>query len=249
MLKKIQIRLVVLMMALLAAACGGSKGGQSGAGASGTTEASGYEEVEADLSAMDQLKAISTDLQGQLDALMAPINEVDKMVDYVGGIPERLGIDAGSLLASARSTMETGQISLSVDLTSDAAVRAEIENVFLRLQWIVAGLKAMPQNAQALTVKAGEAVVKLPVLAGKVTAEANVKVANPFAKPEAKAQAQADLQSLAQVQADVQGAIQQVQQQIMGLPTLATSALAKLTASFAGSAHAGKKKGKGGKKG
>jgi hypothetical protein len=196
------------------------------------------------LSSMDQLRGLAAGLEGQLNALMAPINEVDTMVTYVAEMPGRLGIDAGSLLSSAKATMDSGQISLSADLTSDAAVRAEIENVFLRLRWIVDGLKALPDNAQALAVKVGEALVKVPVLASKVTAEANVKAANPFAKPEVKAQAQADLQSLAQVQTDVRSSIQQVQQQIAGLPGLATQALAKLTASFAGGGHAGKKKAK-----
>jgi hypothetical protein len=220
-------RAAVLWIAIAAAACGGGKG---------SSNASGRTEAQADLSAMDQLKGLSADLEGQLNALMAPITEVDTMVSYVAEMPARLGIDMGSLVSSAKATMETGQISLSVDLTSDAAVRAEIENVFLRLRWIVDGLKAMPQNAKALATKAGEAIVKVPVLATRVTAEANVKVANPFAKPEVKAQAQADIQSLAQVQAEVQKSIQDVQQQIMGLPALATKALAKLTASFAGGA-------------
>ncbi len=228
MLEKIAKRVLAVSLVVLTAACGGSKGG---AGASGQAQA------KADLSAMDQLKGLSADLQGQLDALMAPINEVDYMVSYLADMPARLGLDARSLLASAKATAETGQLSLSVDLTSDAAVRAEVQNVFMRLQWIVDGLRAMPANAKALATKAGQAIVEVPVLATRVTAEANVKVANPFAKPEVKAQAAADIQSLALVQADVQKSIQQVQQQIMGLPALATKALAKLTASFAGGAH------------
>ena len=228
MIRANAMRVAALSMAILVAACGGGKGG---AGASGQAQA------KADLSAMDQLKGLSADLQGRLDALMAPINEVDYMVSYLADMPARLGVDARSLLASARSTMDTGQISLSADLTSDAAVRAEIENVLARLRWIVGGLLAIPDNAKALATKAGQALVELPVLATRVTAEANVKIANPFAKPEAKAQAQADIQSLAQVQASVQKQIQDVQAKIMGLPALGTKALAKLTASFARGAH------------
>jgi hypothetical protein len=105
--------------------------------------------------------------------------------------------------------------------------------VLAKLKGIVDGLKAIPQNTQALAGKAAEALVKLPALGAQVTASATVKLNNPFGKAEEKAQAQADIQSLAQVQADVQGTIQQVQQKVMELPSLATSALAKLTAAFA----------------
>jgi hypothetical protein len=213
----------ILAVALAAISCGGSGKGETKTAADATV----------DLSAMDQLKGLSTGLQAQLDALMAPINEVDGLVGDITSMPSRLGVNASSLLSSAKATVDGGQISVSADLNVDAAVKAEIDNVLARLQAVVAGLKAIPSNAQALAAQAGEALLKLPALGTKVSAEANVKIGNPFAKPEEKAQAQADLQSLAQVQADVQGAIQQVQQQIMSIPALATSALAKLSASFA----------------
>jgi hypothetical protein len=222
MFKSIMRIVFVLALTAIAAACGGGKG-----------EVKSSADASVDLSAMDQLKGLSTDLQAQLNALMSPITEVDALVNDITSLPSRVGVNASSLLTSAKATVDSGQISLSADLNVDATAKAEIDRVFGHLQAVVAGLKAIPANAQALATKAGEALVKLPALATKVTAEANVKVSNPFAKPEEKAQAAADLQSLAQVQADVQGTIQQVQQQIMSIPALATSALAKLSASFA----------------
>jgi len=214
--------IVVLVFAMAAAACGGGK-----------SEASSSADAEAKVPAMDQLKGLSVDLQGQLDALMAPINEVDALVGQITSMPQRLGVDAKSLLGMAKATTDNGQISVSADFSADAAVRAEVEGVLAKLKGIVDGLKAIPQNTQTLAATAVEALVKVPVLGAKAQGEATVKASNPFGKPEEKAQAQADLQSLAQIQADVQGTIQQVQQKVMELPALAASALAKLTASFA----------------
>jgi DNA repair exonuclease SbcCD ATPase subunit len=213
---------VVVVLAIAAAACGGSKG-----------DASGSAEAKVDLSAMDQLKGLSADLQAQLDALMAPINEVDALVEQITSMPQRLNVNASALMGMAKATVDGGQVAISADFTADAAVRAEVEGVLGRLKAIVDGLKAIPENPKALAAKAAEAIVAVPALGAKVTAEANVKISNPFAKAEEKAQAQADIQSLAQVQSDVQGSIQQIQQKIMELPGLATSALAKLAAAFA----------------
>jgi len=212
----------VILLAAAVAACGGKKGDAKASG-----------EAEVKVPAVDQLRGISVGLQQQLGALMAPINEVDQLIAYVTGMPQRLGVSASALLGSAKATMDSGQVQISADLTADAAIRAEVEGVIVRLKAITDGLKAIPQNAQALAGQAAQALVAVPALGMKAQSELTLKASNPFAKPEEKAQAQADLQSLAQIQADVQGTIQQVQQQVMGLPAMATGALAKLAAAFA----------------
>lgn len=218
--------IVVIAVALAVAACGGSKG-------EAKSSADAQAGAQAEVPAMDQLKFISTDLQAHLNALMAPINETDALIGQITSMPQRLNVNAKALMGMCKATLDNGQVQIAAEFNADAAVRAEVEGVMMRLKAIVEGLKAMPQNAQALTVKAGSAVVAVPALGTKITAEATVKLNNPFGKPEVKAQAQADLQSLAQVQADVQATISQVQQQVMGLPAMAAGALAKLGAAFA----------------
>jgi hypothetical protein len=213
---------VALVFAVAVAACGGGKG-----------EAKTSASAQAEVPAMDQLKFISADLQANLNALMAPINEVDALIGQITSMPQRLNLNVKSLMGMCKATLDNGQVQIAADFNADAAARAEVEGVLMRLKAIVEGLKAIPQNAQALTVKAGSAMVAVPALGAKVTAESTMKVNNPFGKPEDKMRAQADLQSLAQVQADVQGTIQQVQQQVMGIPAMAAGALAKLAAAFA----------------
>ena len=214
----------MLVFALAAAACGGSKGE-----AKGSADA----QAQADVPAMDQLKFISTDLQAHLNSLMAPINETDALITQITSMPQRLNLNMKALMGMCKATLDNGQIQIAADFNADAAVRGEVEGVLMHLKAIVDGLKAIPQNTQVLAAKAASAMVAVPALGAKVTAEATVKLNNPFGKPEVKAQAQADLQSLSQVQADVQATISQVQQQVMGLPAMATGALAKLGAAFA----------------
>jgi hypothetical protein len=221
MTKHLALGLTVLVFAL-AAACGGKKG-----------DAKSGDDAKDNRPAIEQLKGLSVDLQGQLDALMAPINEVDALVNQITSMPQRLNLNASELMGMFKATAEGGQVQLSANIEADAMAKAEVEGVLAKLKGIVDGLKAIPQNTQALAAKAGEAILKVPALGVAAQSELTVKVSNPFAKPEEKAQAQADLNSLAQIQADVQGTIQSVQQKVMELPALATSALAKLTASFA----------------
>jgi hypothetical protein len=214
--------IVVLVFALAAAACGGGKG-----------EAKSSDDAKDKAPAIDQLKGLSVDLQGQLDALMAPINEVDALVAQITSMPARLKLNASELMGMFKATADGGQVQLSANIEADAMAKAEVEGVLAKLKGIVDGLKAIPENTKLLAAKAGEALVKVPTLGVAAQSQLTVKASNPFAKPEEKAQAQADLQSLAQIQTDVQGTIQSVQQKVMELPALATSALAKLTASFA----------------
>ena len=55
-------------------------------------DAAGGAQVE--LSAMDKLNGLSAELQTGVDALMAPINETQQLIDHITAMPARLGIDA-----------------------------------------------------------------------------------------------------------------------------------------------------------
>ncbi|MDD5308861.1 MAG: hypothetical protein PHU25_16220 [Deltaproteobacteria bacterium] len=148
-------------------------------------------------------------------------------------MPARLNLNAKAFMGMAKATLDSGSVSISADLNLYAAAKAEVEAALNKLKGIVEGLKAAPDRVQALAVKATAAVAQVPVLATQVTTTAQATIANPFASAESKTQAQADLSGVTQIQADVTAQIQDVQNKIMGIPALAASALAKLTASFA----------------
>jgi hypothetical protein len=209
------------------AACGGSKG-------KGDANASGEAEVQ--LSGIQKLEKLSANLQAGVDQLMQPITDTQWVIDEITSLPARLNLDAGSLLGMAKATMDSGTISISADLNLAAEAQAEVQALLEKIQAIVAGLKATPERVQALTVQAGAAIAQVPVLATGISTAAQAKLANPLASAESKAQAQADLSAVVNVQASVEAQIQDVQNKIVGIPAMATEALAKLAASFAGGA-------------
>jgi hypothetical protein len=179
---------------------------------------------------------LSANLQAGVDQLMQPITDTQWVIDEITSLPARLNLDAGSLLGMAKATMDSGTISISADLNLAAEAQAEVQALLGKIQAIVAGLKATPDRVQALTVQAGAAIAQVPVLATGITTTAQAKLANPLASAESKAQAQADLSAVVNVQASVEAQIQDVQNKIVGIPAMATEALAKLAASFAGGA-------------
>jgi len=222
---------LAILLSLGIAACGGDKKETSTA-----ADAS----AQVDVDPIDELKGLSTSLQASVDTLMSPINEVDGLINDITSLPAKLNLDAKSLMSMFSAQISSdGQIEVSADITTDDAVRAELQGMLARLKAIVDGLKAIPANTKLVGAEAAAAVVRVPALATKVTTTANAKIANPFGKAQDKAKAQADLQAVAGIQADVQAQIQDIQQKVTEIPAMATSALAKLAAAFAGGASAG----------
>jgi len=211
---------IAIAACMLPAGCGGSqKKTQTGAGA--------------ELTAMQELQAVSTDLQTGVDNLMAPINETQRIIDHITAMPGRLGIDAKSLMGMCKSSFQSGQLDFDANISAAAEVQAEVMGVLARLTHIVAELKATPQKVTALGQQAVEATAKVPVLATKIATTANVTLSNPFAAAEAKAQAQADMNAVNQVKGEVMAKISEIQTKVTGIPAMATEALAKLGAAFA----------------
>jgi len=228
-----------ILMAAAAIGCGGDK--------KQAPQTSGDAAAEAKADPMVELQGLSASLQGSVDALMQPITDTDALINEITALPQTLNLDAASVMSMFSAQLSSdGQIEVSADITTDEAVKAEIQALLARLKAIVDGLKAIPQNVQAVGVAAGAALVKVPALGAAVTASANVKLANPFGKAEDKAKAQADLQAVAGIQAGIQAQIQDIQAKVMGIPELATGALAKMAAAFVAPEPA--KKGKGKKK-
>lgn len=230
-MKRFACAVSVILLSAGIAACGGDKK---------ETSTSADAAAEVDLDPIDELQGLSTSLQASVDALMSPINEVDGLINDITSLPTKLNLDAKSLMSMFSAQMSSdGQIEVSAEITTDEAVKAELQGMLARLKAIVDGLKAIPVNTKAVGAQAAAAVVRVPALATKVTTTATAKVNNPFGKAEDKAKAQADLQAVAGIQANVQAQIQDIQKKVTEIPAMATSALAKLAAAFAGGASAG----------
>ena len=185
-----------------------------------------------ELSAMDELKAIPTDLTAEVAALTKPIDDMQAAIDDLGALPKKHGLAASEIMAMAKGTFDNGKVEVKLKADVSAEAKADVEAALKKLAGAVTALKATPEKVASLTTKVATATAKVPVLASKVTATATAASANPFGSADAKAKGTADLASVKQVQADAMKSISDVQAKLAGIPAIATSALAKASASF-----------------
>jgi len=207
------------------AGCGGG-----GAAAEDPKTPAGKASIE--LSAMDELKAIPTDLNAELASLTKPVDDMQAAIDEIGALPKKHGLAAAELMAMAKGTFESGKVEVKLKADVGAAAKADVEASLKKLAGAVTALKATPEKVASLTTKVAAATAKVPVLASKVTATATAATANPFGSADAKAKGTADLANVKQVQADAMKSISDIQAKLAGIPAIATGALAKATASF-----------------
>ena len=147
----------------------------------------------------------------------------------------RHSVLAKSLLVGlALALSACGGSSNTKDAKSASSAKADL-SAMDELKAIPGDLNAdVDDKVTALTQKIVTVSAKVPVLATKVTTEAQVAVKNPFGGADAKAKAQANIDGVKQIQADVQKSVSDAQAKVASVPAMATSALTKLTASFAG---------------
>lgn len=137
-------------------------------------------------------------------------------------------------MALGEATFSSGKVEVKLKGDVSGAALADVEATLQKLNGAVLALKATPEKVAALITKVAAATAKVPVLASKVTASATVTASNPFGDASAKAKAQADLDGVKKTQDDVMKSVSGVQGKITGIPEIATKALAKASASFAG---------------
>jgi prefoldin subunit 5 len=191
-------------------------------------------DAKSTLTPMEELKAIPADLDADVAALTKPIDDIQSAIDDIGALPKKHGLAAADLMLMAKGTFENGKVELKLNADVGAAAKADVQAALDKLASAVTALKSTPDKVAALTTKVAGLAAKVPVLASKVTASATVTASSPFGDAGAKAQAKADLESIKTIQADVMKTVSGVQAKIAGIPTMATSALAKASASFSG---------------
>jgi hypothetical protein len=185
-----------------------------------------------ELAPMDELKAIPTDLNAEVAALTKPIDDMQSAIDELGAIPKKHGLAASEVMGMAKGTFDSGKVEVKFKGDVKAEAKADVEAALKKLAGAVTSLKATPEKVASLTTKVASATAKVPLLASKVTATATAASANPFGSADAKAKGTADLANVKQVQADAMKSISDVQAKLAGIPAMATTALAKASASL-----------------
>lgn len=228
--RSVQVSRLVPRLVLAVACLTGCGGGA----ASGEDPKAPTAKASLDLSPIDELRAIPDELNAELSSITQPIDDVQSIIDDITNLPKKYGITAADALGMAKTTLDSGKVEVNLSADSiTAEARAEIESILNRLNGVVVSLKATPDKVTSLSTKTMAATAKVPVLASKISASASLAASNPFASAESKAQAKADILAVAKAQADVRKSVQDVQAKVMGVPSMATNALAKLTAAFA----------------
>ena len=116
----------------------------------------------------------------------------------------------------------------------DVEVKGKITAAFDKLKACVNGIKTMPEKVQSLSAKVADAIVKVPVLATKVAASAQLSISSPFSKPEVKASAEADLKGAKEIADGFVTKANEWVAKIKDVPAKGSKALEKLAKAFAG---------------
>jgi hypothetical protein len=202
----------------------------------GTTNPDEAAEAEGEVDPIEELKAIPTQVQAEVDLVLQPITDVDVVIDQVTSMPQTLGVDAASLKGLAKASLENGEVSVNLDIAADA--KAEVEAVLVKIQGIVTGLKATPERVKTATGNIVALGTKATGLVSKLTAKYQAKLSNPLLKADAKAKIQADLDTVIKLDADIKTTISDAKASVTSLPNKGKEALVKLTAAFSGAASA-----------
>jgi hypothetical protein len=202
----------------------------------GSTNPDEAAEAEGEVDPLEELKAIPTQVQAEVDLVLQPITDVDVVIDQVTSMPQTLGVDAASLKGLAKASLENGEVSVNLDIAADA--KAEVEAVLVKITGIVTGLKETPERVKTATGNIVALGTKATGLVGKLTAKYQAKLSNPLIKADAKAKIQADLDTVVKLDADIKATINDAKTTVTSLPDKGKEALVKLTAAFSGAASA-----------
>lgn len=233
MLRKIN---TVMMLALLALplSVGGCEKKEKGEETTNPDEAEGGDPLE-------QLKAIPDRIQAEIDGLLKPIDDAEKLMAELETIPERYSLSAedfkGMVQANFAVTEEGAEIQLSADLSIADDAKAELTATIQQLKDIKVALETTPDRVVLATeniVKIGTEGVQLAAqVIPSLTAKAKV------AMGEKKAEIEAQIAEVTALKDQFPALIEDAKSQVTEIPAKAAEVGANFTASFAGGASAG----------
>lgn len=225
-----RISLLVALFAVAVAPMGCNKKDK------GTNNPDDAADAETEGDPLEELQAIPTEIQAEVDMVLQPITDVDVVIEQFTSIPTRYNVDAASLQGLAKASLDGGEVSVELDVEADA--KAEIEQMLTTVQGIGTGLEQTPERAAKATKNIVALGAKAAALATKLQTKYQAKLSNPFTKAEEKAKIQAELDTVIQLNADIKGTVADAKTTVTSIPSKGTEAMAKLTAAFAGGASA-----------
>lgn len=187
--------------------------------------------AESDKDPLEELKGIPVAIQGEVDMVLQPINDVDVVIEQISSMPGRLNIDAKGLTAMASASLKDGTVAVNLDISAEA--KAEVEALLNTVKGIGIGLKELPNRVPVAAKNIVGHGAKAAALVAKLTAKYQAKLSSPFTKAEEKLKIQGELDMVVKLDADIKATVGTAKETVMGLPSKGTEALAKITAAFA----------------
>lgn len=203
--------LMLLLAATAMVACGGKKSGS------------------ADKSSYEQLEAVEADLVTAMEKVTGPIDQLDSMIVRFTELPNKYSLKPDHFKEFISSVV-AGQAMVPGNV--DDKTKTALKGFAKDFGGFKTSLMNTPDNAKALVAEITAALAKVPVLAGKVSAEVAIIKANPFSSKADKAKAKAQEKNVKALQDRVLGKVKEIQNKAMGLPQRAIGAVAKFTAAM-----------------
>jgi hypothetical protein len=219
-----------LVLGLALAACGGGGGGPD-APAGGDQPPAGGDTSSDDPVA--QLQKISDGIQKDVDAILAPINGANDVIDGVTKLSADLKVSMKGKFDPKKFFGEVGKVvnGQDADLASlglDADAQAKVTTQVQKLKDLVTAVKNIDQAAKDLGGKITDALPKLATLGPKALASVELTLKNPLASADKKKDAQAQKDKITGIIDGFKTKATQWQSDLTGLPAKAKEIPGKL---------------------
>ncbi len=232
LLRRIQTTLVltVLALPLVAGGCEKKDKGEK-------TENPGDEAGDP----LEELKAIPDRIQAEVDGVLKPIDDAEKLMAELETIPAKYNLSLedfkGMVKANFAVTEAGAEIQLSADLSIAEEAKAELIATIQGLKDIKVGIETTPDRVKLATeniIKIGTDAVTLSTkLIASLEAKAKV------AMGEKKAEIAAQIQEVTALKDQILVQVEDAKTKVTEIPAKAAEVGANFTANFAGSASAG----------
>jgi hypothetical protein len=179
---------------------------------------------DSDKSSYEQLQELESNLNAAMNKVVEPIDQVDAMITKFTEVPTKYKLSPADFKAFAGSMMAGAA---SVPGSVDAKAAADLKSFATDFSSFKAGLMKSPDNVKALLGEVTGALAKVPLLAGKVAAEAALVKNNPFKSAADKAKAAKQVADVKALETKVLAQVKEMQTKVAGLPARAVAAVAK----------------------
>ena len=183
-----------------------------------------------DRTAFDKLQALPGELDAELASVTKPIDDTDMIIEQLASLPEKAKLSKEDFSKLIVDTFQGKPFQAPANI--DATAAAELEGFLTNLAGFKDSLMGTPDAVAALSVKAAETLVNLPILTTQVATEAAVVKANPFASKEDKAKAAQQEAQAKDAETQANAKVSEIQTKVGGLPARTTAALGKFSAAM-----------------